>query len=199
MSKICSNKFFVEQALLWNNHVWYTTRFLVAAVNSLGETAVDTSELLANQSDIGSNFGVYFGTTKGGQLTVLLKEHILIAADIVAAVLAGDMQKTEELLVKWAANGKDVAKFYYKALDGTKLSDLETMWQAHLDSTAEELMTLVSKNYEANAVALDVVLEHMTMWSQYLSERMCKTTRDDKHCGHCKKKCDNGCKHSHHH
>jgi hypothetical protein len=164
-----------DQAILWNDHIWYTTRFLVAAVNTLGELQTDVKELLQNQIDIGANFAQLFGVKAGDKLAKLLVEHILIAADIVNAVLAGDSAKVAELQVAWSANGRQIAKFYSKKVCTTKYKKLAKMWQEHLDATTVELVTLVDQDYEANAEALDAVLEHMQMWSHYLSKSICRS------------------------
>lgn len=167
-----------DQALLWNDHVWYTTRFLVAAVNDLGEKDTDVEELLDNQIKIGANFGELFGKAAGDKLTELLVEHILIAAEIVEAAIAGDEERVIELQEVWSENGRQIAKFYSKQICTTKFKKLAVLWQNHLDSTALELISLIAENYSGNARILRSVLEHMREWSHYLSKSICKSFKE---------------------
>ena len=45
----------------------------------------------------------------GNELTAQLREHILIAADVIAAAKAGDQAKLADAQARWAANADDIA------------------------------------------------------------------------------------------
>src|SRR5678809_947616 len=68
---------------LWEDHVTYTRNFIISALAGLEDTPKITERLLRNQDDIGDAIKPYYGEKAGKKLAGLLREHILIAADIV--------------------------------------------------------------------------------------------------------------------
>ena len=70
---------------LWSDHVVYTRLFIVDAAAGSKDKDATTQRLLQNQTDIGNAVAGFYGRAAGDKLTALLKDHILIAANIVAA------------------------------------------------------------------------------------------------------------------
>ena len=70
---------------LWSDHVIWTRQYIVAAVAGTPDADAAAGRLLKNQEDIGAAIVPYYGQDAGDKLTGLLKEHILIAVDLVAA------------------------------------------------------------------------------------------------------------------
>jgi hypothetical protein len=75
---------------LWSDHVIWTRDYIVAAVAGAADADAAAGRLLRNQEDIGAAIAGYYGDAAGDQLTKLLKEHIMIAVDLVAAAKSGD-------------------------------------------------------------------------------------------------------------
>src|SRR3954462_12561398 len=77
-----------EQALqaavrkLWEDHITWTRIFIISAAADLSDKDAVTQRLLQNQVDIGNAIKPYYGNAAGDQLTALLKDHILISADV---------------------------------------------------------------------------------------------------------------------
>src|SRR4029079_5634414 len=70
---------------LWEDHVTWTRLFIISAAADLPDKNATTQRLLQNQTDIGNAVADFYGHDAGSKLTALLKDHILIAANIVAA------------------------------------------------------------------------------------------------------------------
>src|SRR5512140_1031472 len=77
---------------LWTDHVIWTREYIVAAVAGTPDAGAAAGRLLGNQEDIGAAIAGYYGDVAGAALTGLLKEHIMIAVDLVAAARAGDQE-----------------------------------------------------------------------------------------------------------
>jgi hypothetical protein len=75
---------------LWEDHVTYTGLFANAAINGGYDANNIAERLLKNQDDIGNAIKPYYGDAAGNKLGSLLRDHILIAADLVKAAKAGD-------------------------------------------------------------------------------------------------------------
>ncbi len=78
---------------LWEDHIVWTRQFVVSAVADLPDKAAATERLLRNQADIGDAIKPFYGDAAGQRLTALLREHITVAAELVAAAKAGDKVK----------------------------------------------------------------------------------------------------------
>ena len=85
--------------------------------------------LLRNQDDIGNAIKPVYGDQAGTKLSALLRDHILIAADVVKAAKAGDAGALDAANKKWYANADDIAAFLSGANPNwpkLKLSDMLT-------------------------------------------------------------------------
>ena len=70
---------------LWSDHVIWTREYIVAAVANTADQQAAAARLMKNQEHIGAAVAAYYGKPAGDKLTALLKEHITIAVDLVAA------------------------------------------------------------------------------------------------------------------
>src|SRR4029079_7468875 len=68
--------------------------------------------LLRNQVDIGNAFRRFYGDHVADQLTQLLTDHILIAAQLVTAAKAGDSAGVAAASARWTANADDIARLW---------------------------------------------------------------------------------------
>ena len=60
----------------------------MSAIADLPEAGPTAQRLLENQVDLGNAINPSYGDAAGDKLTVLLKEHITIAADVITAAIA---------------------------------------------------------------------------------------------------------------
>jgi len=100
---------------LWEDHVTWTRLFIISAAADLPDKDVTTQRLLQNQADIGDAIAEYYGRDAGNKLTSLLKDHILIAANIVTAAKAGDNAKVASENKRWHDNAAEIATFLHGA------------------------------------------------------------------------------------
>src|SRR5262245_49418070 len=89
---------------LWSDRVIWTRQYVVAAVGDTPDVEAAAGRLLKNQEDIGGAVVAFYGEAAGEALTGLLKQHILIAVDLIAAAKAGDDEKFKAEDAKWTQN-----------------------------------------------------------------------------------------------
>ncbi|HEU0248989.1 MAG TPA: hypothetical protein VFR38_18065, partial [Gaiellaceae bacterium] len=104
-----------EMRRLWEDHVTWTRLAVISLVAGTRDAEATVSRLLRNQADIGRAVAPYYGRPAGTALTGLLREHIVVAADLIAAAKAGDEAKQAEAAAAWAANADEIATFLSKA------------------------------------------------------------------------------------
>jgi hypothetical protein len=143
---------------LWEDHITWTRLFIVSALGDLPDKDATTKRLLQNQVDIGNAVKPFFGAEAGDKLTALLKDHILIAADIVTAAKAGDNAKVGSSKTKWVANADEISAF----LSGANpkhwpAAEMKAMMREHLDLTTAELMARLNKDWTADVAAYEKI------------------------------------------
>ena len=141
---------------LWEDHVTWTRLYIVSALADLPDLEATTDRLLRNQKDIGDAVKPFYGDAAGEKLTGLLRQHILIAADIVGAAKAGDQAKLDAGKARWASNADEIAAFLSGANPGHwRAADMRAMMREHLDLTTAELVARLHKDWSADAAAYD--------------------------------------------
>src|SRR6476646_3822567 len=91
---------------LWSDHVIWTRDYIVAAVAGAADAQAGAGRLLKNQEDIGQAFVPYYGEDAGRGVTGLLKEHIMIAVDLIEDAKASDQAKFAQDDARWTENGR---------------------------------------------------------------------------------------------
>ena len=97
---------------LWEDHIVWTRQFIVSAATgaeSLDDLIPTRDRLLANQTHIGDALKPFYGDAVGEQVTALLRDHIVIAAELVAAAKAKDQDAVAATAADWYQNGDDIA------------------------------------------------------------------------------------------
>jgi hypothetical protein len=143
---------------LWEDHITWTRMFIVEFAADSPATEATAGRLLQNQADIGDAIKPFHGDAAGDQLTALLRDHILIAADLLAAAKAGDQQAVEEASDRWSANADDIAAFLSSANpDHWPLEEMRAMMRDHLDLTLAQAVARLQGDFEADIAAYDEV------------------------------------------
>jgi hypothetical protein len=159
---------------LWEDHITWTRQFIVSAATlpeALPDLGPTTDRLLANQDDIGDALRPFYGDAAGDQVTALLRDHILTAADLVAAAKAGDAAGVERASTAWYANAHDIAV----ALNGLNpkhwdLADLDAMMKDHLDRTLEEAVARLEGRYADDIEAYEAIHADILAMADMLSD-----------------------------
>ncbi len=160
---------------LWEDHITWTRLFLVSTVADLPDKGPTTQRLLQNQVDIGNAVKSFYGDSAGDKLTSLLKEHIVTAADLVAAAKANEAAKMEDAKKRWYANADDIATFLSGANPKNwPLADLKSMLHEHLDLTTSEVVARLKGDWAADIAAYDKIHEQILKMADALSSGIIK-------------------------
>ncbi len=141
---------------LWEDHVTWTRLAVISLTTGSPDTKATVGRLLQNQTDIGNAVKPFYGNAAGTQLTQLLKQHILIAADLIAAAKAGDEAKTADAQARWEANADSIATFLSKANpQAWKLAATKAMMREHLRLTTNEVVARLNGHWNLDVAAYD--------------------------------------------
>ena len=153
---------------LWVEHVVWTRQYIVAAAADGADTSFAAERLLQNQEQIGDAIKPFYGDEAGNQLTALLKDHILVAVDLLETAKAGDAEKVAEIEEKWYDNGDDIATFLSEANPNWTKEDMVSMINEHLALTKTEAVARLTGDYATDVETFDAVYVHaVTMADQF--------------------------------
>jgi hypothetical protein len=155
---------------LWEDHITWTRLYIVSAVAGLPDLDATAGRLLQNQADIGSAVATFYGDEAGAALTDLLREHILVAADLVAAAKAGDQAAVTKQSGLWYANADKIAQFLAAANRAWPVATLSQMMRTHLDQTLAEATARLSGDWDADVAAYDEIHVHILDMSDALAD-----------------------------
>src|SRR6185436_11365498 len=131
--------------------------------------------LLQNQADIGNAIKPFYGDQAGDQLTALLKDHILTAADLLAAAKSGDNAKFEAANTRWYDNANQIAVFLNSANpDNWPLSEMQAMMKDHLDLTLQEAIARLNGDWPGDVAAYDKVHDEILHMADMLTDGIIK-------------------------
>ena len=159
---------------LWEEHIVYTRNFIISGLAGLEDAGKIAERLLRNQDDIGNAIKPIYGEEAGKKLSALLRDHILIAADIVTAAKIGNGEGVAAGQKKWRGNADDIADFLSKANRHWPKPALTDMLYQHLDFTTAEVVSRLKKDWAADIEAYDKGHEHMLMFSDMLTSGIVK-------------------------
>jgi hypothetical protein len=145
---------------LWVEHVVWTRQYIVAAAADGPDAGAATERLLKNQEDIGNAIKPFYGDQAGDQLTLLLKDHITIAVDLLEAAKAGNSTAAEIAEEKWYDNADDIATFLSGANPNWTKEGLKSMLNEHLSLTKTEAVARLTGDYDTDVTTFDALYKH---------------------------------------
>ena len=159
---------------LWADHVLWTRQYIVSTVLNDPSAQAASVRLLKNQADIGNAVVPYYGAAAGAKLTDLLKQHILIAVDLVSAAKAGNAAKQADADKRWHQNAADIATFLSGANPNWRRQTLLDMLNRHLALTTQEAVNRLQHKWNDDVSNFDAIFSQSMMMADALSAGIIK-------------------------
>jgi hypothetical protein len=142
---------------LWADHVIWTRDYVVAAIADSPDAEAVAGRLLRNQEDIGNAIVPFYGEDAGKALTDLLKQHIMIAVELIEAAKTGDQDK-----------------FLSKANPNWPEKDVVDLLNQHLVLTKNEAVARLEQRWEDDIEAFDQIFTEILTVSDVLTAGIIK-------------------------
>ena len=163
--------FHQDMRKLWEDHITWTRLAIISLEGGTPDTQATVARLLRNQADLGNAVKPFYGKAAGNALTKLLREHILIAADLIAAAKAGDTDKVGDVQTRWTANADQIASLLHGANPNNwPLGKMKAEMHMHLNLTTEEAVAHLQGKWAADVAAYDKVHRHILHMSDLLAD-----------------------------
>lgn len=147
-----------EMRKLWEDHILWTRQFIVSVAHSLADADPTAQRLLANQVHIGDVFRRFYGNAVGDELTELLTDHILIAAELLVAARAGDADGVADANARWIANADQIAALWARINPRSwPLDEMTAHMREHLSLTLDEAVLRLNGDFAGDIARYEEV------------------------------------------
>jgi hypothetical protein len=160
---------------LWEDHVTWTRLAIISLTTDSPDTEATVARLLRNQDDIGAAVAPFYGDAAGDELARQLRQHIVVAADLVAAARAGDAAALADAQARWERNADDLAGVLSSVnpRHWTR-ADMRRELGMHLQLTTDEAVARLQGDWDADVAAYDRIHAHALHFSDLLSTGLVK-------------------------
>ncbi|WP_025783302.1 hypothetical protein [Sporosarcina sp. D27] len=143
--------------LVWEQHVYWTRMTIISLVFSLPDVNSTTKRLLQNATDMGDLLKPFYGNKIADMYSNLIREHLIIAAELVKAAKVGNQKEVTALERKWYENGEDVAKFLNTINPFISRDEFQKMWFEHLALTKQEAVFMLQNDFESSIAVFNII------------------------------------------
>lgn len=154
---------------LWSQHVYWTRFFIISTAAELADLDPVTKRLLRNPADFAAALTPFYQEARAQRFQELLKQHLLIAADLVNAAKAHEAEQVEQARARWYANADDIANF---------LASINPFWSAdvwrqllydHLAMTEQEAVLRLNGQYPEDIREFERIETEALKMADYMS------------------------------
>lgn len=160
--------------LLWSQHVYWTRMTIISMINDLPNVKPTTDRLLRNASDFAQLFKRYYKNRDAMEFGYLIREHLLIAADLVAAAKNNNQPAAEEAENRWYKNADEIICFLNHINPNWTIRQMKPMWYEHLELTKEEAVAHLKKTYKKDISIFDHIEKEALLMADAFSNGIIK-------------------------
>jgi hypothetical protein len=128
---------------------------IISIAESLKDEDQVTKRLLRNPADIAAVFRPLYGNEIAERLNNLIKDHLVLAAQLVKAAKAGNNALAADIEKKWYANADEIAMFLNCINPNWPLGPMRKMWHQHLALVKSQAVARLEKKYATDIFFYD--------------------------------------------
>lgn len=163
---------------LWEQHVSWTRMTIISMAENLRDVDLVTNRLLRNPSDMAAVLRPYYGDQVSAKFTNLLRNHLVIAANLVKAAKSGDTKTAEKTEKQWFANADEIVAFLNSINPYWSTESLRNMFYTHLRLTKAEAVSRLTKDYAAEIATFDKIEEQALEMADAFADGIVKQFSD---------------------
>lgn len=160
--------------MLWEQHAAWTRMTIISIAEGLADEELTTQRLLRNPGDIAAIFRRFYGNQIADCLKNLLTDHLVIAAQLVKAVKAGNTTTAADIEKRWYTNGEQIATFLSRINPYWPRETMLNMWRIHLDQVKAQAVARLNNDYAADIHYYDIGELHLLNMADDLTQGIIK-------------------------
>lgn len=149
--------------LLWEQHVYWTRMTIISIALELPDLEPTTNRLLRNAPDFARLFSRFYGERISFKFEELLRDHLVIAAELVKAAKDGKTKAPTDAERRWYRNADEIVSFLNHINPYWSIECMEAMWYEHLALTKSEAVARLSKDYAEDITIFDQIEKEALM------------------------------------
>lgn len=142
---------------LWEQHVAWTRMAIISIAANLPDQELVSQRLLRNAQDMGNVLKPLYGNKSANEFSYLIREHLLIAAQLVEAAKAGNTSEAAKAERAWYENADEIANFLTSINPNLPAAAVREMLYQHLVLTKSEAVARLSGNFARDIVVYDKI------------------------------------------
>lgn len=143
--------------LVWEQHVYWTRMTINSIAFNLPDIDAVTARLLRNATDMGNLLKPFYGNRIAAKFSNLIREHLLIAAELVKAAKAGNQKAVADAERRWYANGEEIAKFLSRINPFISRDEFQEMFFEHLALFTKDALFILQNNFQSSIAVFDKI------------------------------------------
>jgi hypothetical protein len=147
---------------------------IISIAAGLPDEDLVTERLLRNPPDMAAVFRRYYDDGIASRFSSLMRDHLVLAAQLVKAAKASNSQAAAEAEKKWYANADELAAFLNSINPNWPKSVLMNMLHEHLRMTKDEAVFRLSKKYKSDIAAYDQIEKQALEMADVFTEGIVK-------------------------
>lgn len=153
---------------LWEEHSFWTREYIISAVEELKDLQPVTDRLLRNPTDFGDFFEPFYG--RGArEFERLLRNHLLLAAQLVADAKKGDTQAAEKTREQWYQNADELSALLASLNPYWSYDEWRDMYHMHLRLVEDEATKRLKGQYAEGIMTFDNAEEQARVMADVMS------------------------------
>jgi hypothetical protein len=128
-----------------------------------------TNRLLRNATDFGKVFRKFYSKAIATEFAGLVRDHLVIAAELVKAAKAGDEKAAANAEKRWYENADEIVRFLRYINPYWKVKKMRAMWYEHLALTKQEAVEILNNKFEESISTFDRIEKEALMMADHLS------------------------------
>jgi len=155
---------------LWEQHSLWTRSTIISIVDELPDLPMVRARLLRNPTDFANALRPFYGRDRANRFEQLLRDHLVIAGQLVVNSKAGNMQAAAEDSRRWYDNADEIAAFLASINPYWTRQEWQAMLYEHLRLVAAEAAYRLDGQYQAGIMNYDAIEDQALRMADEMAE-----------------------------
>ncbi len=155
---------------LWEQHDVWTRGATESLALGLPDVEPVVNRLLRNPADFARALLPYYGAEAANEFGELLREHLVLAADLVKAAKAGDDKAAADIERRWYLNADAIAEFFGGINPYWSAESWRGMLRSHLAMVKAKAVDMLTGQYDSGVAIYDDIESQSLMMADEMAE-----------------------------